>query len=480
MKTEQLLELIRDGKPMSLRQEFSLIARLALPAILAQVSTIIMFYIDAAMVGSLGAKATASIGLISSPMWLLGGMCTMFSMGFAVQVAQTIGAKDFAGARNVLRGSFIPTVGFSCVMMAVGVSIHRALPVALGGSPEVSEQASAYFLIFALTMPVAQLHFLGSAMLRCSGNIKLPSILNVIMCLLDVGFNFFLIFESGERTIMGHTFSAWGAGLGVQGAALGTGLAFAVTCCATIYFLTVKSAHLNLMQDSGSFITRRPHLRRAFGISLPMVGQHLVIAGALTVSMMIVAPLGTVAIAAHTFGIVVESISYMPGYGLSEAATTLVGQCIGAKRRKLTVIFARQCVYLGMLFMGLMGVFLFTCSPFMMDLMTPDPQVAELAVTCLRIEAFAEPLFAASMVVYGVCVGAGDTFRPSLMNFACIWGARLTSAYLLAAHLGLVGVWIAMAGELSLRGLVFLYYLHFAKWFRIEDDRDKNYEAMPA
>ena len=154
----------------------------------------------------------------------------------------------------------------------------------------------------------------------------------------------------------------------------------------------------------------------------------------------------------------------MPGYGIGEAATTLVGQSIGAGRTSLCRSFAWMTVGSGMLIMALMGAVMFWLAPEMMGLMTPVEEVRMLGAQCLRIEAFAEPMFAASIVAFSVCVGAGDTFKPAMMNLACIWFVRLSLAYWLAADYGLRGVWIAMAIELCLRGLLLLGRLWRGRW----------------
>ena len=102
-KTDYLLSLIREGKQMTLGQQLRLTAYLSVPAIMAQVSSIAMQYIDASMVGSLGANAAASIGLVSTTTWLFWELCAAAATGFSVQVAHRIGAGDFAGARKILR-----------------------------------------------------------------------------------------------------------------------------------------------------------------------------------------------------------------------------------------------------------------------------------------------------------------------------------------------------------------------------------------
>lgn len=465
-KTNTLLGLIRDGKPMTLRQQLNLAVQLSLPAVIAQLSSIVMQYIDAAMVGHLGAKASASIGLVSTTTWLFWGLCVATATGFSVQVAHKIGAGDMQGARIVLRQSLTATLVFSLLLAVLGASISGMLPSWLGGDVSIRRDASLYFFIFSLFLPALQMNFLVGGMLRCSGNMHVPSMAGVAMCVLDVIFNFFLIFPSREWYVLGSSFTMPGAGLGVEGAALGTVAAEAVVTGILMWYLWTRSDKLKLTGEQGSFLLETAILKKALRIGLPMGIEHIVICGAQIMTTVIVAPLGVFAIAANSFAITAESLCYMPGYGIADAATTLVGQSIGAGRRKLVRSFARITIFMGMTVMGLMGILMYLFAPQIIGLMTPVGEIRELGVMALRIEAFAEPMFAASIVAYGVFVGAADTLVPCLMNFFSIWAVRLSLAALLAPSLGLKGVWIAMCIELCFRGLIFLVRLKQERWMR--------------
>ena len=164
----------------------------------------------------------------------------------------------------------------------------------------------------------------------------------------------------------------------------------------------------------------------------------------------------------------------MPGYGISEAATTLVGQSLGAKRKDLMRSFAWISVCLGMAIMALMGILMAVFAPEMMQMVTTDNGVVELGAEVLRIEAWAEPMFAASIVAYGAFVGSGKTLGPSLMNLGSIWIVRLTLALLLAPSMGLQGVWIAMCIELCWRGAAFLFRLRGRSWSNISMEEAKR------
>ena len=471
-RTDVLLERVRSGgTDWSLREQVELAVRLAVPAILAQISSIVMEYIDASMVGHLGAASSASIGLVATTTWLFWGLGSAASTGFSVQVAHKIGGNDPVGARAVLRQSLVACLIFSLVLMSVGIAISDRLPYWLGGSEDIAHEATMYFLICALSMPVFQFHFLTSSMLRCSGNVKVPSLLNILMCVLDVVFNFFLIFPTREVTLGDSVVTIPGFGLGVAGAALGTMLAGFIISLLLFYFLCFRSAHLRIFGRNiwrqttwRHFVPTNMVLRKAIKISMPIGCERAIMTGAQITSTMIVAPLGMMAIAANSFGINAESLCYMPGYGIADGATTLVGQSIGAKRQDLARRFAHITVVMGICVMAVMGVVMYLAAPAMMGVLTPVPEIIELGTEALRIEAFAEPMFAAAIVCYGVFVGAGDTLVPSTMNLFAIWAVRITLAIALAPVMGLNGVWLAMCIELNLRGILFLLRLRSRRW----------------
>ena len=447
--SELLLSYIREGKMMTQSEKLWLIISLSIPSILAQISATVMFFIDASMVGHLGAKASAAIGLVETTGWLVGGLASAANMGFSVQVAHFIGANDFEAARRVLRQSMVCCFIWALMTSLISVIIAPFLPYWMGGSEEIARDASIYFAIFGLAGIFFQAEGLAGSMLKCSGNMKIPSMLNIGMCVMDVIFNYIFIYILD---------------LGVMGAAIGTGVAMLITAGLMLYFLLVKSKMLSLVGRPGSFKPKSDTISTAFKIGAPMGLQHLLMGGAYVVSTMIVAPLGTIAIAAHSLAITVESLCYMPGYGIAEAATTLVGQGIGAGQKILTRSFARMSVGLGIAVMTVMGILMWTFAPELMSLMSPVEEVIAQGTQVLRIEAWAEPMFAAAIVANGVFIGAGDTIIPAIMSLVSMWAVRLTLAASLAPKYGLKGVWMAMATELTFRGSIFLIRLFKGNW----------------
>ena len=447
--SEELLAYIREGRTMTQGEKLRLIVSLSIPSILAQISATVMFFIGASMVGHLGEKATAAIGLVETTTWLMGGLASAANLGFSVQVAHFIGASDFEAARRVLRQALVCCFLWSLMLTIGCLAVHTHLPYWLGGTDDIAHDASIYFMLIGICGIFFQMEGLAGSMLKCSGNMKIPSILNIGMCVMDVIFNYLFIYILD---------------MGVKGAAIGTGLAELITAALMLYFLLVRSKMLALKGRPGSFALKADTVKTAFKIGAPMGVQHMLMGGAQIVSTIIVAPLGTIAIAAHSLGITVESLCYMPGFGIAEAATTLVGQGIGAGQRLLTRSFAYMSVGLGITVMTFMGVLMWVFAPELMAIMSPVDEIIALGADVLRIEAWAEPMFAAAIVCNGVFIGAADTIIPSAMSLGSMWAVRLTLAASLAPRFGLRGVWTAMAIELTFRGLIFLLRLFRGNW----------------
>lgn len=466
LRQSRLTSLIAKGDNVSIRDILLMAVRLSTPSIMAQLAVTAMEYIDASMVGHLGSNAAASIGLVTTTTWLFMGLCSAAAMGFSVQIAHLLGARKVDEARSITKQAFAVNILYSAVVALIGIGISPYLPEWLGGTTDINTNASRYFLIFALSIPLMQCNFLTNGLLRCSGNMLLPGIMGVVMCVLDVVFNFFLIFPDRIITL-GHTqLSVPGFGLGVWGAALGTALAEAIVTIILVFYLWLGKSELRLAGAKSDFKPSLKVVKNAFKIGFPMGIERFINSAAQITLTIIVAPLGAAAIAANAFAITVEGLCYMPGFGISDAATTLTGQSLGAGKFRLARRFSWTTVVMGMVTMGIMGVFIYIAAPILIGIMTNDSQIVDLGVMALRIEAWAEPMYAASIVAYGVCVGAGDTLWPSIMNLGSMWGVRITLAAVLAPVMGLKGVWLAMCIELCFRGLIFLWRLKSQSWIK--------------
>lgn len=439
-----LLADLRDGKELSAADQRRLILSLSWPAILAQISVTIMQLIDAGMAGRLGVNASAAIGLVASSTWLINGICSGAVYGFSVQTAQALGARENALARSLCRMGLVICLGFGLAIGALGAALSGWIPAWMQADEAIAADASAYLCVFCLSLPFVLLNSWAVQMLQATGDTKLPGLAQVVMCFLDVAFNYLFTFVFG---------------LGVLGLALGT--AAAEVCCSLL--LTVQTLCKNpALGGSMRFHWKKACLKRALKIGAPISAEQLISGSSYVMFTRIVSSLGPLSIAANSFAITAESLCYMPGYGCGSAATAIVGQCTGAGREQLNHEISNRILRIGVLMMSAAGVVMFVCAPLLMAILTPDLQVQALGVKMLRMEAFAEPMYGLSIVATAILRGKGDTFWPAVLSFATIWCIRIPLAAAFVSPLGLTGAWLAMNIELNCRGLLFWLRLHFS------------------
>lgn len=457
--------LAPDSNP-ALGEQMGLVVRLSIPIILAEISSTVMSYVDSAMVGSLGAAATASVGLVASSTWLFSGMGMCMVTGFSIQIAQLIGAGRLRQVQSVMRQAMMVSVGVGLLFAAIAAAVSGKLPIWPGGAPEVCAGSSRYFFIYGCGLPVVLLRQAGGSMLQCSGDMKTPSALNILMCCMNVVFNAFFIFPTRVVTLLGMDLTIFGVGMGVAGAALGTVMSETVTTILMMYFVCLRSPVLKLVKGV-PWRLEQNCMMTTVRLAIPIALERVTTSLAQIAGTKIVSPLGTTAVAANSLAVTAEGFCYMPGYGMAAAATTLVGQSMGAERRDQARRFAWLSVALGVGVMTCTGILMYIAAPWIFSMLTPDAGVRTLGAQVLRIEAFAEPLFAASIVAAGALRGAGDTLVPSVMELGSMWGVRITLAMLLVGPFGLHGVWVAMCTELCVRGLLFLVRMYRGKWLEI-------------
>ena len=459
LSLEQLSARMRQGETIPSRQTAQVALALSIPSILEQLVVTAMGYIDAAMVGHIGAEATASIGIVSSSTWLLHGILVGLYNAFSIQIAQYLGADRQQDARGVLRQAMLFNLAAGLAAAAFGIGISGHLPGWLGADVSLQANASAYFAIWSAALPFTMAMGMYTSMLRASGDALTPGLISVLVCVLDVVFNFFLI--NPTRTLWGIT--VWGAGLGVPGAALGTALATVVGGLLALCILLFREGPL-CIRKPGSWKITRACIRNLGKVGVPLAAERAALSSAQVLQVRIVSQLGTVAIAANSLGVSAEGLCYMAGYGIQGAAIALIGQAVGAHRKDMAKRFAWLCTLMGMGIMTLTGAGLFAFAPALMSIFTADAAVIALGARVLRIEAFAEPMFGASIVASGSMQGAGDSTGCFVLNLISMWGVRLTLAVLLAPRFGLVGVWTAMCAELCTRGALFLLRMARGKW----------------
>ncbi len=422
---------------------------LAWPAIVEQILATMVSYVDTAMVGSLGAVATAAVGLNSPVIWLVNGMMQSVGVGYSVLVAHAIGARDQERARHTIVQSLM-AIALCGILLFCGLfTLGGWIPRWLGAEPEVLPYAVAYLRIYACCLPFNACLAVLSAITRCMGNTKLPLLLNTGANLLNAGLNFLLIYPTrqiGKITV-------WGAGWGVYGAAAATAVSLSLAGIILLgsFFFRKDFFRVSVHEE---WRPDRAVVGRAFKLGLPVMLERFAINFGQILTTWIIGTIGTVAVAANHIAVTAEGLCYLPAYGISYAATALVGQSVGAGDLEGAKKYGTLAGWCGFSLCAATGAALFLFAPQLAFVFNEDPAVVAEAAKVLRVIAPVEPLFATYIVLAGALRGAGDTKFPMLLCLCCMWGVRVVVAPILVFGfgVGLVGSWTAMACDLVARG----------------------------
>ncbi len=439
------------------------VVSLAWPTMLEQLMQTAVQYIDTAMVGSLGTAATAAVGSTVTVNWLIGSSVSAFGVGFLGYISQAFGAKEPLRARRAAAQSVLMVLAAGLVFTALTLSLSDLVPVWMQVAPSLRQLASRYFFILYLPMLPRTASIIFGTVLRAAGDTKTPMRVGVGVNLINVTLNFLLIYETRQLTLFGQSFTVWGAGLGVVGAAAASAAAFLFGGLAiTIAFYRhprISPRGLSLKPDKRVLL---PCLRVAFPNMLQRFGTSL---GYVAFAAMINA-LGETATAAHTIANTVESAFYIPGYGMQTAAATLTGYAVGAGDREQVKAQARMIFLCEVGLMLISGSLLFAFAPAMVGLFSRDAAVILLGSTVLRMVACSEPFYGVSIVIEGMLQGVGKTAVPFVFNIIGMWGVRIVGTFVCTRllGLGLVSAWGCMIGHNMLLFALFVSYFRRGRW----------------
>lgn len=411
---------------------------------------------DIAMVGRLGADELAAVGLGRQLVFVFQGLISGLSVGTTALIARYIGAKEKEKAVAVGEQSLIFGAILSLAVGAVGVLYGDSFLRFLGATPTVVSLGYDYLQLMFAGMFTVFITFAINAIFRGAGDTKTPMYIMGFINLMNVILNYFLIFGIWKVPFFG-----------VRGAAMGTVISRSLG--------TVVGLYLLLTGIKGFKLQLRPELdfsvvRKIVKVGLPASTERIINSTGGIAYTAIVVSFGTIAVAAHQVAIRSESFSFMPGFGFAIAATTLVGQNLGAKKPKRAERCAYESLKLSVLIMSFMGILFFVFPEYFAKIFTTEPGVISKAVPCLMIIAVTEPMLGTLFVLAGSLRGAGDTRSPMIITAASLWLVRIPMAYFLGVTmgLGLTGAWIAMSFETAVRGALIYMRFRMGKWKMIK------------
>lgn len=418
---------------------------LAGPAIIENLLHTLVGVVDTAMVGRLGAYALASVGLANQIFNVGLTVFAALATGSTALVARHIGASQKDEAEEVARQSLVLGVLVSAFVLVILVGFGPALLGLLFRRSEalVLQHGGIYVRIVACALIFNYFLIVINAILRGAGDTRTPMQITALVNVVNIILNAVFIYGLGPAPA-----------LGVAGAALATALSQSLGGILALRHLFRNK--LLSIKLSDSFKPNGAMIKRIMNIGVPAGFEQGIMRVAQLVYTMVVSSLGTVAYAAHQVALNAESLSFMPGAGFAVAATTLVGQSLGAEQPEEAQEAGNVARTMGIVVMSVMGaIFLLFPGP-IVRIFSNDPGVMELAAACLRLVAISQPALATIMILAGGLRGAGDTrsiVKITLLGFIVV---RLGTAYLLAIvlNMGLIGAWIAMVVDLFFRGFL--------------------------
>ncbi|MGN1163469.1 MAG: MATE family efflux transporter [Candidatus Ornithospirochaeta sp.] len=416
---------------------FSSIMTLALPIIAEEILSTLLQYVDTAMVGRLGAEATASVNLTSTVNWLIGCLFSAIGVAVVALISSSIGAGDKDKVRASSASGLIMTLAAGVIVGMTAVAVAPFLPSWMNARKEIQRSAGEYFFIISLAIPFRALSIVEANALRATKDTRTPMAVNLAQNALNIVLNYLLI----------YTFA-----LGVRGAAIATLVSYSLGGI-TMTFAAFGRRELRFRRKD---MEKLPMIvKEALSIALPAAATSTTSCLGHIVFASLVSGMGTITFAAHSIALSAEQIFYVPGYGLRGATSTLIGISVGENDRKKFRRIETMSVAITMVMMAFTGLLLFLFARPIMAIFTPVEEVRDMGAEVLKLIAFSEPIFGLMIVSEGICYGLGDTKFPFFMETIGAWGIRIlfTVIGLKVFHISLFGVWICMLLDNSFRAL---------------------------
>lgn len=411
---------------------------LSWPTILESLLETIVQYVDTAMVGHLGADATATVSLSSTYTWLINSVMSAMGVGFLAYIARAIGEKNEEKIKKAAGQTVLVTLITGSILMIITLGIAPFMPVWMGADEAIRHDAAVYFIWINLPMVFRAATIIFGAAIRSTGDTKSPMIVNLIVNVVNIVFNYILIYPCG---------------LGAVGAGISSAISFVI---GGMLMTIVLFRNQTLQIERKNIRLNRTVLAPIMAIGVPVMCNRIMSCSGYVVATSFVSSMATTVYAAHSIAITAEEMFYIPGYGMQAATSTLIGNAIGECNRKkersviltaIMVIFVIMCVT---------GLLLFLGAELMMGLFTNDPKVIAIGSRLLRIVAFTEPIFGTTAVMEGIYNGMGRTKYPFVVELISRWGVRIFGSFLVVRvfHFGITQVWYCMIGDNILKAVL--------------------------
>lgn len=422
------------------------IFKLALPAMLEFGLMMLVQMIDMIQVGSLGPWAIAATGLAAQPTMLIFSVFSALVVGTTALVARAAGAGNRDYACRVTRQSFIIVLIMGIIITAIGIPASGSIIKLMGADVDTIEPGTIYMKIIIAGTIFTVGNMVLAASLRGVGDMITPMISNIVANIINIFMNWVLI--NGKLGF---------PRLEVAGAAIATSFSRLIAFAITLHAVYARDKYIHIsIHDSYRF--EPDIIKSVLNIGIPAAIEQLIMRGGALLFARLIAGFGTIMFAAHQIAINIDGLGIVPAMAFQMAATTLVGQGIGAQKPELSEEAARQSTIISTIMMSLIGVIYFFLGKYAIGIFTKDAQVVALGRNALKILAFSQPFTAIYFVMAGALRGAGDTKYAMYASAIGMWAVRLGIGYILAdlLNMALAGAWIAVTIDMAVRMILVL------------------------
>lgn len=423
---------------------------LAIPVIIENILQSLLGTLDTYFAGQINDSAIAAISVTNLIVNIFIAFFTAVSIGTGAMVSRNFGRKDYKEANNAIKQSIIIGIILGGIIGLINLVFYKPILLISGVSPELISYTVPYYMTVAVPLIFLCLSIILSSCLRSTKDTKTPMIAAVITNVLDIVLNVIFI----------------KLGLGIFGLALSTTIARIVN---VIILLVKLNKGKETRLDFRSITINKEMITSILKIGIPAGIEKLVMRiGQLVYNSMIIS-IGVATYVAHNIAGNIESYIYIPAMGIGVATSTLVGISLGENNIKKANSMVFLSDIIATIFMILIAIVVFIFAPQFSRLFTETKEIQDMAVKVLRLIALFQPFAALTQIITGALQGAGDTKFPMYATLIGIWCGRVGLGYLLGIvfGLGLFGVWIGYALDITFRGIILLKRFLNGKWQKI-------------
>ncbi|MBQ7147612.1 MAG: MATE family efflux transporter [Pseudobutyrivibrio sp.] len=413
------------------------VVTVAIPTMLEQILSVLMQYVDTAMVGHLGAQATAAVSTSTTITWLIGSMPYAFGVAAMTLIAQAIGAGEEDKIRHIAKQSLLFAIGVGVIIEVICLGVSPFVATWMGAEEAIRPAATRYFFWISVPIVFKSIQYILASAIRATKDTKTPMVISILINAVNLLLDYIFIYMLG---------------LGVDGAAYATCISAILGGVLTL-LVFFRNPYLSF--KGSLFEADKDVTTRMWKLSLPVLLINIASTSGYVVFAGLVSHMGTIIFAAHSIAVGAEELFYIGGYGFKSAATTMVGISYGERNYEKyhKVCFSSIVSTLGV--MTLSGVLLFIFARPLMGFFTTDPQVVDLGTTVLKMVAFNEPFFGLYIISEGIYYGLGRTRYPFVIESCGMWIVRILSTYI-GIHFfgkGLIFVWCCMIADNVIKAL---------------------------